>query len=467
MKKTFQPIINILSTKLKQNTYSSSSLWVPFTKSSNAIGHIHFSLEYTSTLKTLNVVISHLTGVSTFGKTSTSQMSHPSQIKATFIVVLQLRKIEIVRYNSGECYVESDALHKRRFTAPVQTSSNPYFDQSFVFPIPTNYLKHCELVFSIFHTSSTEHTIEFIDTAESSNCNESVSHSTNYDMHQLHHHYKWKSLEFQKYLDAMQCIGEAIYKIDLNKLIQYPKQFSHIWQEFYPPTNSDEKSALNKNEMNLDSEEKKRPVTENQEEKYIPKQETMVLGLSKQPMMEFSIMFTKQWSSFNMHVKRIRNLKVQTNEKLIFCATYYLNNIILQSLTSESIKINELQNKQYTINNKIQNNNHILDDIQIPYNKQLTLTIEINELINYQQNIQIIFELFIQTIINNEKECLGKIVLCSKNYNNVNNHHSEDDEDELPTLQYNELIQELYKLKKYNSLDSTRRITYWHPIDRL
>ncbi|TNN07206.1 hypothetical protein EWB00_007871 [Schistosoma japonicum] len=265
MKKTFQPIINIFSSnKLKQDKYSSSNSWVPFTKSSNAVGHIHFSLEYTSTLETLNVVISHLTGVSTFGKTS-SEMSYPSQIKATFVIVLQLRKIKGLRLNSEECYMESDAFHKRRFTAPVQTSSNPYFDQSFVFQISPNYLKHSELAFSILHTSS----IELIHTNKSSDCNELVNHSTNHDMNQRYNPYKWKSQQFQKYLDEMQCIGEANYRINLNKLMQYPEHFSHIWQEFYPPTNSHNKSAMNENEMNLDGKEKKRSVKENHGEKYV------------------------------------------------------------------------------------------------------------------------------------------------------------------------------------------------------
>ncbi|VDO68977.1 unnamed protein product [Schistosoma mattheei] len=400
-KKTFQPIINVFSSfQSKHQTYSNNS-WMKFTKYSDVIGHIHFSLEYIYTLKKLNVIISHLTGVSNLGKIN---KLFPSQIQTIFIIVLQLRQRIDFSLNKKELYIENDDLHRSYFTTPVQTFANPCFDQLFVFDIPFNELKHSELVFSVLYSASNDQNIVYSDIEEQYDISKRFNLLSSLYCHQS----SQKSSQSGKIADGMLCIGEAIYRIDHEKLINYPKELIHIWQEFYPPLYSSDKSII----------ERKPNLLRNN-------------------------------GKFNREAT-----------ELIFRATYCLNNINSQSVTSQPIKITELGSYKTKKINKIENG-YIIDHIKIPSDEYLTLNIEINELINYSQNIQIVFEIFIQTNFSSQILCLTRIVLSStKMSNNYDKNH------ESTSLQYSDLIRELHRLKENNSFISTQKITYWHQINR-
>ncbi|KAH9589854.1 hypothetical protein MS3_00002770 [Schistosoma haematobium] len=401
LKKTFQPIINVFSSIQSKHQTCSNNSWMKFTKYSDVIGHIHFSLEYIYTLKKLNVIISHLTGVSNLGKIN---KLFPSQIQTIFIIVLQLRQRIDFSLNKKEFNIENDDLHRSYFTTPVQTFANPCFDQLFVFDIPFNELKHSELVFSVLYSASNDQNIVYSDTEEPYDISKTFNLLSSLCCHQS----SQKSSQSGKIAGGMLCIGEAIYRIDHEKLINYPKELIHIWQEFYPPLNSSDKSIIEKKPNSLRNDGK-----------------------------------------FNREAT-----------ELIFRATYCLNNIYSQSVTSQPIKITELGSYKIKKINKIENG-YILDHIKIPSDEYLTLNIEINELINYSQNIQIVFEIFIQTNFSGQILCLTRIVLSSTKVNN-----NYDKNHESTSLQYSDLIRELHRLKENNSFSSTQKITYWHQINR-
>uniref|UniRef100_A0A5K4F2F9 Uncharacterized protein n=1 Tax=Schistosoma mansoni TaxID=6183 RepID=A0A5K4F2F9_SCHMA len=183
--------------------------------------------------------------------------------------------------------------------------------------------------------------------------------------------------------------------------------------------------------------------------------------LPKKSMVELSIIYTKRSSNLELYVKTITNLRVYMNEtELIFRATYCLNNINLQSVTSQPIKITELESYKIETTNEIENS-YTLDHIKIPSDEYLTLNVEINDLINYRQNIQIVFEIFIQTSFSSQILCLTRIVLSSTKINN-----NYDKNHESTSSQYSDLIRELHRLKENNSFSSTQKITYWHQINR-
>ncbi|CAI2733653.1 unnamed protein product [Schistosoma spindalis] len=452
LKKTFQPIINMFSSiQSKHQTYSNNS-WMKFTKYSDVIGHIHFSLEYIYTLKKLNVIISHLTGVSNLGKINSL---FPSQIQTIFIIVLHLRQRIDFSLNKKEFYSESDDLYKSYFTTPAQTFANPSFDQLFVFDIPFNELKHSELVFSVLYSVSNDQNIEYSDNEEPYD----FSKTLNLLSSLYHHQSSQKSSQSGKIADEMLCIGEAIYRIDHEKLINYPKELIHIWQEFYPPLNSFDKSIVERkpnllsNNRNFNRESSK--------EDYSLMSEILFYQLPKKSMVELSIIYAKRSSNLELYVNTITNLRVYINEtELILRATYCLNNINLQSVTSQPIKITELESYKIETTNAIENS-YILDHIKIPSDEYLTLNVEINELINYRQNIQIVFEIFIQTSFSSQILCLTRIVLSSTKINN-----DYDKNHESTSSQYSDLIRELHRLKENNSFSSTQKITYWHQINR-
>ncbi|RTG87163.1 uncharacterized protein DC041_0007531 [Schistosoma bovis] len=346
LKKTFQPIINVFSSIQSKHQTCSNNSWMKFTKYSDVIGHIHFSLEYIYTLKKLNVIISHLTGVSNLGKIN---KLFPSQIQTIFIIVLQLRQRIDFSLNKKEFNIENDDLHRSYFTTPVQTFANPCFDQLFVFDIPFNELKHSELVFSVLYSASNDQNIVYSDIEEPYDISKTFNLLSSLCCHQS----SQKSSQSGKIADGMLCIAE-----------------------------------------------------------------------------------------------------------LIFRATYCLNNINSQSVTSQPIKITELGSYKIKKINKIENG-YILDHIKIPSDEYLTLNIEINELINYSQNIQIVFEIFIQTNFSGQILCLTRIVLSSAKVNN-----NYDKNHESTSLQYSDLIRELHRLKENNSFSSTQKITYWHQMNR-
>lgn len=244
LKKTFQPIINVFSSIQSKHQTCSNNSWMKFTKYSDVIGHIHFSLEYIYTLKKLNVIISHLTGVSNLGKIN---KLFPSQIQTIFIIVLQLRQRIDFSLNKKEFNIENDDLHRSYFTTPVQTFANPCFDQLFVFDIPFNELKHSELVFSVLYSASNDQNIVYSDTEEPYDISKTFNLLSSLCCHQS----SQKSSQSGKIADGMLCIGEAIYRIDHEKLINYPKELIHIWQEFYPPLNSSDKSIIEKKPNSL------------------------------------------------------------------------------------------------------------------------------------------------------------------------------------------------------------------------
>ncbi|VDP29674.1 unnamed protein product [Schistosoma margrebowiei] len=342
-----------------------------------------------------------MTGVSNLGKINSL---FPSQIQTIFIIVLQLRQRINFSLNKKEFYVENDDLHRSYFTTPVQTFANPCFDQLFVFDIPFNELKHSELVFSVLYSASNDKNIVYSDNEEPYDISKTFNLLSSLYCHQS----SQKSSQSGKLADGMLYIGEAIYKIDHEKLINYPKELIHIWQEFYPPLNSSDKSIIEKKPNSLSNSGK-----------------------------------------FNR----------ETTE-LIFRANYCLNNINSQSVTSGPIKITELGSYKIKTINEIENG-YILDHIKIPSDEYLTLNIEINELINYSKNIQIVFEIFIQTNFSSQILCLTRIVLSStKMNNNCDKNH------ESTSLQYSDLIRELHRLKENNSFSSTQKITYWHQINR-
>ncbi|CAH8632575.1 unnamed protein product [Schistosoma margrebowiei] len=452
LKKTFQPIINVFSSiQSKHQTYSNNS-WMKFTKYSDVIGHIHFSLEYIYTLKKLNVIISHLTGVSNLGKINSL---FPSQIQTIFIIVLQLRQRINFSLNKKEFYVENDDLHRSYFTTPVQTFANPCFDQLFVFDIPFNELKHSELVFSVLYSASNDKNIVYSDNEEPYDISKTFNLLSSLYCHQS----SQKSSQSGKLADGMLYIGEAIYKIDHEKLINYPKELIHIWQEFYPPLNSSDKSIIEKKPNSLSNSGKFNRETS--KEDYSLLSEISFYQLPKTSMVELSIIYAKRSSHLELYVRKITNLRVYMNEtELIFRANYCLNNINSQSVTSGPIKITELGSYKIKTINEIENG-YILDHIKIPSDEYLTLNIEINELINYSKNIQIVFEIFIQTNFSSQILCLTRIVLSStKMNNNCDKNH------ESTSLQYSDLIRELHRLKENNSFSSTQKITYWHQINR-
>ncbi|CAH8594185.1 unnamed protein product [Schistosoma turkestanicum] len=465
LKKAFQPIINIFSPIQTKYQIHSNNSWLKFTKCSNVIGHVHFSVEYIYTLKKLNVIISHLTGVSNFGKID---CLFPSQIQTKFIVVLQLRpRIDFSLKNKKEFHKENDHLHRLYFTTPVETFANPCFDQLFVFDIPFNELKHSELVFSVLYsTTLNDQSADYDDDDDANNNNN--SHEEPCDFNKIfnlptsvssHHQFNQLSMQSGKMAHKMQCIGEAVYCINSEKLINYPDELLHNWQELYPPLNSYDHSTVEKKLSLMNKNDKLNRETS--DENYSLLQEISFYELPDKSMAQLSTVYTKWSSSLKLYVKTITNLKVCIDEtELIFRATYCLNNISLQSVTSQPLKIIKLENCKIETTNEVENG-YILDHIKIPSNEYLTLNVEINELINYRQNIQIIFEIFIQTGLTGHVHCLSRIVLCSTKNNDVN-----DKNHESASSQYYDLIRELYRIKESNSIGSTKKITYWYQINR-
>uniref|UniRef100_A0A5K4F225 C2 domain-containing protein n=1 Tax=Schistosoma mansoni TaxID=6183 RepID=A0A5K4F225_SCHMA len=256
LRKTFQPFINMFSSiQSKHQTHSNNS-WMRFTKYSNVIGHIHFSLEYIYTLKKLNVIISHLTGVSNLGKANSL---FPSQIQTIFIIVLQLRERTDFSLNTKEFYTESDDFYRSYLTTPSQTFTNPCFDQSFVFDIPFNKLKHSELLFSVLYSASNNQNTEYDDNEGSYDFSKTSNRLTSLYRHQS----SQNTSQSGKIADEMLCIGEAIYRIDHEKIINYSKELIHIWQEFYPPLDSFDKSIVERKPNSLNNN-----VNSNRETKF-------------------------------------------------------------------------------------------------------------------------------------------------------------------------------------------------------
>ncbi|XP_018645613.1 hypothetical protein Smp_125950 [Schistosoma mansoni] len=347
------------------------------------------------------ITTNHLTGVSNLGKANSL---FPSQIQTIFIIVLQLRERTDFSLNTKEFYTESDDFYRSYLTTPSQTFTNPCFDQSFVFDIPFNKLKHSELLFSVLYSASNNQNTEYNDNEGSYDFSKTSNRLTSLYRHQS----SQNTSQSGKIADEMLCIGEAIYRIDHEKIINYSKELIHIWQEFYPPLDSFDKSIV-----------------------------------ERKP------------NSLNNNVNSNR----ETTE-LIFRATYCLNNINLQSVTSQPIKITELESYKIETTNEIENS-YTLDHIKIPSDEYLTLNVEINDLINYRQNIQIVFEIFIQTSFSSQILCLTRIVLSSTKINN-----NYDKNHESTSSQYSDLIRELHRLKENNSFSSTQKITYWHQINR-
>ncbi|CAH8291068.1 unnamed protein product [Heterobilharzia americana] len=244
MKETLQPIKSIFPVVQMKNQITSTDSWTKFTKSSNAIGHIHFSLEYAWTLRTLKVVISHLTGVSNFGKSLTA---FPSRIKSVFVIALRIQKYGKFPGNIEEFQEESDTFSRRYLTLPVCTSANPYFDQSFVFSITLNEIRYTELVLTVMHTISSDqyageynHVQNLICPKETPNLVTSDHH------HDARHQFSQRLLRLSEIPEEMKSIGVAFHKIDHEKLVHFPGELLHVWEELHTPLENHDVIYLDK-----------------------------------------------------------------------------------------------------------------------------------------------------------------------------------------------------------------------------
>ncbi|CAH8291090.1 unnamed protein product, partial [Heterobilharzia americana] len=144
--------------------------------------------------------------------------------------------------------------------------------------------------------------------------------------------------------------------------------------------------------------------------------------------------------------------------ELIFKASFSFNNITQQSVQSQPVKIQEMETRcnNVLVIGETLNDSHIVDHITMPFYEHLSLNVSMDQLLNHYNAIQIIFEVFIQTTSSSRVQCLTRIVFGS--ILNANN--------ESAVLQWNNLITEVNQLEAYNSLSSTRKITYWHSINR-
>ncbi|CAH8870665.1 unnamed protein product [Trichobilharzia szidati] len=125
-----------------------------------------------------------------------------------------------------------------------------------------------------------------------------------------------------------------------------------------------------------------------------------------------------------------------------------------QSLKSQPIEIVKIDDNKTSLNTDAKDS-YIVDQITIPSQELLSLDVDMDYILHYK-DIQTIFEIFFRTNSFCQARCLTRIVLGS---NAINTNES-------AMLQWNDLITEVNKLKACNSLNSTRKITYWHEIDK-
>ncbi|CAH8870671.1 unnamed protein product [Trichobilharzia szidati] len=451
IKEIFQPIMNIFPTVDPKHSVSQFDFWTKFTKSPNAIGHIHFSLRYACTLRTLNVVISHLTGISNFEKSFTA---FPSQVESTFVIALRLQQNRKNSINRDEFQDDSDGLSRSYFTLPVRTSSNPHFDQSFVFPVTLNELRNTELVLTVMHVISTDECSSgYSNIEESLILSEALNSLTSQQPDQS----SQISLHSRQIPEEMKCIGVAFYRVDHEKLVHYPEELLHVWQELFKPLDNEDFTYLDKStrEMKpISPKEHWKPIESNNQEQ-ISVHKAGQVELASKPMVELSLRYIKQSSQLEVHLEKIKYIKLYTNEtELIFRAIFCLKSMAQQSLKSQPIEIVKIDDNRTSLNTDAKDS-YIVDQITIPSQEHLSLDVDMDYILHYK-DIQTIFEIFFRTNSFCQARCLTRIVLGS---NAINTKES-------AMLQWNDLITEVNKLRACNSLNSTRKITYWHEIDK-
>ncbi|VDQ14412.1 unnamed protein product [Trichobilharzia regenti] len=263
IKEIFQPIMNIFPTSDPKHSVSQFDFWTKFTKSPNAVGHIHFSLRYACTLRTLNVVISHLTGISNFQKNLTA---FPSQVESTFVIALRLQQNKKIPVNRDEFQDDSDSLSRSYFTLPVRTSSNPHFDQSFVFPVTMNELRNVELALTVMHAISTDECKRGYSHIEESII---LSETLNSLTFQQPDQSSQISLHSRQIPEEMKCIGVAFYRVDHEKLVHYPEELLNVWQELFKPLDNQDFTYLDistRETKPISPEEPWKPIESNDQE---------------------------------------------------------------------------------------------------------------------------------------------------------------------------------------------------------
>ncbi|VDQ04894.1 unnamed protein product [Trichobilharzia regenti] len=140
--------------------------------------------------------------------------------------------------------------------------------------------------------------------------------------------------------------------------------------------------------------------------------------------------------------------------ELLFRAIFCLRSMAQQSLKSQPIEIVKFDDDKTSLNTDAKDG-YIVDQITIPSQEHLSLNVDMDYIL-YYKDIKTIFEIFFRTNSSCQARCLTRIVLGS---NVVNTNDS-------AVLQWNDLITEVNKLKACNSPNSTRKITYWHEIDK-
>ncbi|CAI2733652.1 unnamed protein product [Schistosoma spindalis] len=481
--KVFDPVMRILSTVPLKNQTDSDNTWTNFTMNPDTNGHICFSLAYTCTVGILNVTINRLIGVSNLIKSSNIL---PSQTSTNFVVSLRLR-----HNKSSTIYTEghdednegkinprnkSDGFHKNYFTQPVLTSLNPNFDQSFLFSITMNELDSTELVLTVLQSTTVNNS-----TDEFANLNNNRIPRRNNSVVSCHHPYPYGNDRCPRRMnmisEEMRCIGVTFYKLNQHELINCPEKMQNIWQELRKLPELQSRQSKIASCDNNDS--KSDPInyklypftTENEDRKKndFEDGETLVLLIFqsnissevpqieelKQSMVKVTIQYKIDSSILEIFIEEIKNVKILKNEtEMIFQALFCLGNTTLSIVRCKPIRLVKKKSSD-EVNSTDQNDLfHICNHISIPNDEHVSLNVDVNRLLNYN-NIGIILQIFTRTDTSNHLRRVANISIGVTKLT-----------DNLASIQWNALIKELKQMKSNNQLfGSTKKITYWHLME--
>ncbi|CAH8631843.1 unnamed protein product [Schistosoma curassoni] len=481
--KVFDPVMRILSTVPLKNQTDLDNTWTNFTMNPDTNGHICFSLAYTCTVGILNITINRLIGVSNLIKSSNIL---PSQSPTNFVVSLRLR-----HNKSSTIYTEahdeddegrinsrnkSEGFHKNYFTQPVLTSLNPNFDQSFLFSVTMNELDSTELVLTVLQSTTVNSS-----TDEFANLNNNRIPRRNNSVVSCHHSYPYGndrcSRRMNMISEEMRCIGVTFYKLNQHELINCPEKMQNIWQELrkLPELQSRQSkiaSCDNNDSISGPVNYKLYPfITENEDRQKneFGDGKTLVLLIFQsnissevsqieelnQSMVKVTIQYKIDSSILEIYIEEIKNVKILKKEtEMIFQALLCLGNTTLSIVRCKPIRL--VKKKSYNEENSIDQSDlfHICNHISIPKDEHVSLNVDVNRLLNYN-NIGIILQIFTRTDTSNHLRRVANISIgVTKLIDN------------LASIQWNALIKELKQLKSNNQLfGSTKKITYWHLME--
>ncbi|CAH8632559.1 unnamed protein product [Schistosoma margrebowiei] len=475
--KVFDPVMRILSTVPLKNQTDLDNTWTNFTMNPETNGHICFSLAYTCTVGILNVTINRLIGVSNLIKSSNIL---PSQSPTNFVVSLRLRcnKSSTI-YTEGhneddegriKSRNKSECFHKNYFTQPVLTSLNPNFDQSFLFSVTMNELDSTELVLTVLQSTTVNSS-----TDEFANLNNNRIPRRNNSVVSCHHSYPYGndrcSRRMNMISEEMRCIGVTFYKLNQHELINCPEKMQNIWQELrkLPELQSRQSkiaSCDNNDSISGPINYKLYPfITENEDRQKNEFGDGNILSnISsevsqteelKQSMVKVTIQYKIDSSILEIYIEEIKNLRILKNEtEMIFQALLCLGNTTLSIVRCKPIPL--VKKKSSNEENSIDQSDlfHICNHISIPNDEHVSLNVDVNRLLNYN-NIGIILQIFTRTDTSNH---LRRVANVSIGVTKLT--------DNLASIQWNALIKELKQLKSNNQLfGSTKKITYWHLME--